>query len=490
MHLGESFRAARWVRTSNLVLQAILFLTLVAGLNYLALYYSARFDITRLHHRSLSAETLSYLAQLNKPVRIYVTFDEHSQDDKYAQAFVDLAPLLGEYVYATENQKDYKKISWSTLDVYQRPREAQLLKAEQNQVIVVCDGRTRALRYEDLFQFKDGKRTGFLGEQSITSAILEVAMTANKKKIYFVAGHGELEPNDVSADHGISEFTDQLTQRNLEIDKLILREARKIPEDAAMLIIPRPMATFEPFEEELLRQYLTNRAGRILVFLSPGYEVGLSDLFWDWGILADRAIIYDSGPAGQNDTGGLVFNHFSNHPITQPLLDQKLVVAFGATRSVRKNPSRAADEGLIVTRLIGAADTAWGELNFRQNPARYDAGVDLVGHVLGAAVASERVGAKKELNFSVPRGRIIVLGCSDFITNNRISAGGNLQLALSSVNWLVDRDTQLNIAARPIENFQLALSAQQLLRLRYCLLFVLPGAVALLGVIVYWTRRR
>ena len=487
MHL-ESFRAARWVRTSNLVLQAVLFITLMAGLNYLSLYYAARFDITRLHRRSLSAETLSYLAQLNKPVRIFVTFDEHSQDDKYAQALIDLTPLLGEYVYATEKQKDYQRVSWTTLDVYQRPREAQLLKAEQNELLVVCDGRTRVLHFNDLYQFKDGKRAGFLGEQAITSAILEVAMTANKKKIYFVAGHGELEPNDVSPDHGISEFTDQLGQRNLELDRLILREARKIPDDAAMLIIPRPTTAFEPSEEELLRQYLANRAGRLLVFLSPGYEIGLSDLFWDWGVLADRATIYDSGPAGQNDTGALVFNRFAPHAITQPLLDQKLVVAFGATRSIRHNPSRAADEGLTVTRLIGAADTAWGELNPRQDPPRYDPGVDLIGRVLGAAVASERVGAKKELTFSVPRGRMVVFG-SDFITNNRISAGGNLQLALSSVNWLIDRDTQLNIAARPIENFQLALSAQQLLRLRYCLLFVLPGAVALLGVIVYWTRR-
>jgi hypothetical protein len=488
MHL-ESFRAARWVRTSNLVLQAILFVTLMAGLNYLSLYYAARFDITKLHRRSLSAETLSYLAQLNKPVRIFVTFDEHSQDDKYTQAFVDLAPLLGEYVYATEGQKEYKRISWAPLDVYQRPREAQILKAEQNEILIVCDGRIRILHYDDLYQFKDGKRAGFLGEQAITSAILEVAMTANKKKIYFVAGHGELEANDVSADHGISEFTDQLSQRNLELDRLVLREVRKIPDDASMLIIARPTTAFEPYEEELLRQYLTTRAGRLLVFLSPGYDIGLSDLFWDWGILADHATIYDSGPAGQNDTGALVFNRFAPHAITQPLLDQKLVVAFGATRSVRHNPSRAADEGLTVTRLIGAADTAWGEMNPRQDPPRYDTGVDLIGRVLGAAVASERVGAKKELNFSVPRGRVVVFG-SDFITNNRISAGGNLQLALSSVNWLVDRDTQLNIAARPIENFQLALSAQQLLRLRYCLLFVLPGAVALLGVVVYWTRRR
>jgi hypothetical protein len=32
----DSFRAARWIRTLNLVLQAVLFLTLIGGLNYLA----------------------------------------------------------------------------------------------------------------------------------------------------------------------------------------------------------------------------------------------------------------------------------------------------------------------------------------------------------------------------------------------------------------------------------------------------------------------
>ena len=58
------------------------------------------------------------------------------------------------------------------------------------------------------------------------------------------------------------------------------------------------------------------------------------------------------------------------------------------------------------------------------------------------------------------------------------------------MNWTVDRDTQLNIPARPIERFQLSLSADVFLKLRYTLLFALPGLAALLGLAVYWTRRR
>ncbi|MSU68000.1 MAG: ABC transporter, partial [Opitutaceae bacterium] len=58
------------------------------------------------------------------------------------------------------------------------------------------------------------------------------------------------------------------------------------------------------------------------------------------------------------------------------------------------------------------------------------------------------------------------------------------------VNWTVDRDTQLNVPARPIERFQLSLSADVFLKLRYALLFILPGLAALLGLAVYWARRR
>lgn len=490
MSFLESFRAARWIRSLNLVLQAVLFLTFFAGLNYVALHYAWRFDLTRMHKHSLSAETRSYLSQLKKPVMIVVTLVENNPDEKYTQAYEDLNQLLGEYTYATEANLN-GKIRFTHLDVFQRPREAQQLGLEQNQILINCAGKNRIVRLEDLYQFKEGKPTAFRGEEAITTAILDVAGT-DLKKVYFLVGHGELEPADVSPDKGLSVFKDQLSVRNFELDRLDLREKRKVPEDASLLIITRPLIAYEPFEQELLRQYMSTRAGRMLLLLEPSKtEYGLGDLLYDWGILADRAFIYDPGPDGQNDSGGLILKSFAgDHPITKPLLDQKLRLSFGNCRSVRKNPSRANDESLIVKPVVAPSDTAWGERDFQKSPPRFDPSVDLLGKFATAAVVSERVGAKADLSFSVPRGRLVVVGCSDFITNNHLTTQGNLTFALASVNWLVDRDTQLNIAPRPIEKFQLVLSQQELLRLRYSLLFGLPTGAALLGLLVYWTRRR
>ena len=493
MAFVESFRAARWIRSLNLILQAVLFLTFFAGLNYVALHYAWRFDLTRMHKHSLSAETRSYLSQLKKPVTIIVTLVETNQDEKYAQAYEDLNQLLGEYKYATESNAG-GKVKFTHLDVFQRPREAQQFGLEQNQILINSAGRNRIVRLEDLYQFKEGKPTAFRGEEAVTSAILDVAGT-DLKKAYFLVGHGELEPADVSPDKGLSVFRDQLSIRNFALEALDLRIKHKVPEDASLLIIARPVTSYEPFEQELLRQYLSTRAGRMLLFLDSNpsrTEYGLADLLFDWAVLADRALIYDRGPDGQNDSGGLVLKSFlPTHPVSKPLFDQKLPVAFGSCRSVRINPSREKDESIVAKVVIGVnPETAWGERDFQQTPPRFDPNVDIAGKAVGAAVASERVGAKVDLNFSVPRGRLVVFGCADFITNNRITALGNLTLALASVNWLVDRDTQLNIAPRPIEKFQLVLSKQELVRLRYSLLFGLPAATALLGLLVYWTRRQ
>ena len=64
MNIADSFRAARWIRFINLLLQALLFLALFANLNYLALNHAWRFDVTANRRHSLSPETRAYLERV------------------------------------------------------------------------------------------------------------------------------------------------------------------------------------------------------------------------------------------------------------------------------------------------------------------------------------------------------------------------------------------------------------------------------------------
>lgn len=496
MFTFDSFRTARWIRTANLVLQAVLFLTLFGGLNYLARNYAWRFDLTQQRRHSLSPETLAYLRTVPQPVRIVVTLTEDSDNPEVAQAWRDIQGLLREYTYATENDTS-RQVSVQYLDVYQRRREADQLGIDRpDSIVLLCGDRRRVVALGELYHVEKGVKKSFRGEQALTSAILDVSKP-DKKKIYFLAGHGELSPDDVDPVRGLSLLRDSLRQRNLDVDTLNIAYLRKIPADAALLVAVAPQGKFTPFEQEQLRQYLSNSAGRLILLLAPSYPHGLEELLLDWGLLADDDLICDTGAQNMTEEGELLLRFLTPHPVTQTLIDYNLQPRIGPARSVRPDPGRSLGNSLTVTTLAATSTSAWGEVSYRLTavPER-NPGIDILPlpgmeprDRLGIVVASERVSVRDNLPFSVRGGRLIVFGTGDLIANNRIADVANQNLFLAAVNWTVDPDTQFNTPARPIERFQLSLSAAELTKLRYTLMLALPGAAALLGLLVYWTRR-
>lgn len=492
MAKSPSFRTVRWVRTLNLLAQAVLFVTLFAGLNYLAVHYAWRFDLTQNRSRSLSAETISYLKNLDKPVRVIVALTENSDNEDVAQAYRDVSGLLREYVFSTAGNPQ-GRVSVEFIDVYQRRRDAEALGiTDPNSILVICEGRPRAVKLDELYDVKDQKKQGFRGEQILTAAILDVS-SPTKKKIYFLTGHGEMDLDDVSAERGLSALKAELTSRNFAVDSVDLAQLGRIPDDAAVIVIAGPQGRFDSLEQELLRQYLSNRAGRVLALIAPGYPTGLDDLFYDWGILVDDVLIYDRSNSGQSETGDLILPALDDkHPLTASLLNYKIPLRFGLSRSVRPDPGRTPDNNLVVTPLVATTQQAWGEVNYRQRTVPvFDKGVDLPGRVT-VVTASERRAARKIANtdsFSIPSGRLAAYGSADWIANGRLGVIGNLSFFMSAINWTTDRDIELNVPSRPVAKFQLSLTAEQIQRLRFSLIFVLPGIAALVGTVVYWTRR-
>jgi hypothetical protein len=92
----ESYRLVRWIRTINLLVQAVLMVTLFGGLNYLSIHYHWRYDLSQHRRFSLSPETLSYLRELKRPVHVVVTLTPESENPDAAQAYRDVQNLLRE----------------------------------------------------------------------------------------------------------------------------------------------------------------------------------------------------------------------------------------------------------------------------------------------------------------------------------------------------------------------------------------------------------
>ncbi len=497
MNLADSFRAARWIRLTNLLLQAVLFLALFSGLNYIALHHAWRFDLTQNHKHSLSAETKSYLEGLERDVKVIVTLTDDGDNEELAQSYHDITGLLREYTYVTRSNPK-GKITVREVDVYQNRKEAEEFGLGPNTVTLICGDHRRVVPLSDFYRIgtKNSKpfKEAFLGEAVLTAGILDVT-SPGKKKIYFISGHGEMRPDDVNRTRGLSQLALELSQRNYEIAGLDLSLVPKIPDDAdhGLIIIAAPQSRFQPSEEEMLRNFLQTRAGRVILLLEPGRPAGLENLFFDWGVIVYDKVVVDLDPNSLTENNDLRLWTFVPDPgshITDSVISSKTpVVVSPAALVVSDDLGRSANDGLTVKKLVLTSDKAWGESDYRSGTRfAYTPGQDLKGH-LGVLVISERTQPANNLPLSVRGGRLAVFGTPDIVTNNRIFTIGNLNLFLATVDWAADRDTKLNIPVRSIERFQLSLSQEELMHLRLGLLLVVPGIVAILGFVVYWTRR-
>jgi hypothetical protein len=484
----DSFRTVRWVRTLNLVLQAVLFLTFFGGLNYVAKNHFGRFDLTHARKFTLTPETISFVRNLKGPVHIVITLSSENSNP-------DVRGLIDEYVYVTEDRGG-SRITKETLDLYQNRRRAEELGIETADVLVLRSGdRRRVVTVNELYTFKDQQREAFRGEDVLTAAILEVSEPV-RLKIYFLTGHSELRIDDPDTRVGLSSLRDQLKLRNFQVETLDLSTTRRVPADASLLVSVWPKGRFPASEQEMLRQHLATSAGRMIFLLAPGVPVrdlGLEPLLLDdWGILVYHDIVID--PENLADNGDLFIRNYVEHPITRTLIGQTAALRLGFARTVVPDPGRSLTNLNTLT-LAATSTAAWGERNNLAAPAR-DRGIDTLpipgmqpSDRLGIVVASERLAVRDNLPFSVRGGKVVVFGTGDFVSNSRMDHA-NLAAFLNAVNWAVDRDHQLNIPPRQIEKFQLALDAREFLRLRYALLLGLPGAALMLGLLVYWTRRR
>ena len=486
----NEFRFARRFRTANRVVQIILSLSLIFALNFISANYFKRIDLTKSGAYTLAPESKAYIRELTEPVEIIVTIPKESDQDDFDIIRDDLNKLLREYEFAgMRDGKSY--ISVEFVDIYRQRKRAQELATnynltKENAIIIASGDKVREISQVGLYEYDDGKTRGFRGEQIFTSAILDVS-SKKAEKIYFLVGHGEMRLDDVDALRGLSQLESFLRERNFELATLDLAIDEGVPEDASLLVVPSPQASLQPEEVEKLRRYMSDRNGRIITMIDPGRRHGMGELFFDWGVLTEDTTVEGNGADFRAQGGDLIIRRFGEHPITQLLIDYQITALFGQPRPVRTDPASANDSRLQVHQLLGTSEDSWAERDYRtQSPPVFDAKRDQKGPISIATVSSRSSGS--ELGITIPGGRMVVFGNSDFIANNRLRAFGNHTLLINSVNWALDRTTLLNIPTRKLESYQIVMSESDLQRMLTYFAGI-PGITALFGLLVFLIRR-
>ncbi|MCX7824610.1 MAG: GldG family protein [Verrucomicrobiae bacterium] len=454
-----------------------------------------RFDWTRSAYYRLSDKSKQIVRALKQPVQVIMFYQLTSDSDLRLRN--DLQNLLKEYEQLSKN------IQAQFVDVDRDPLAVQLIKKHEvttaNTVAVICGDRKKFLNPSDIMEFSGGgnpwmpsppRATAFKGEQAITGAILSVT-EEKQKKVYFLVGHGEKDPDNFNEVMGYSEVAKRLKQDNMLVEKLKLAEKRKIPDDCDVLVISGPTKRLSQEELDLIGKYLDNR-GRVYVLLDPQSDSGLEPLLEKWGVRADNNLIMARvSILGLRE--GITFDaqvgEYGSHPIVDKLKD--INCFFPRARSVEAVDSSGGDapDKPKVTVLAKTPEGYWGETDFRaleRREAKFDKDSDKQGP-LTIAVAVERGGNVSGVD--VGASRLIVVGTSNYLINRYFLEAANSDFFLNGINWLAQREEKIAISPKTPEEFRFTLSASRFKWFTAAVLAGIPGLVTLVGIAV-WVRRR
>ena len=483
-----SFSPSRkWAIGLNVGLAVIGVFAVLVMVNYLSRDYFVRAQWSTQSKAKLFPRTMKFLDTLTNSVKVTLYYDK---DEPFYSTILE---LLNEYRMAN------RRISLKVVDYKRDPGAAQLLRTNYNlgsptaKNLIIFDGgenRVKAVDGNILVQYIQKevpnakelefsrKPTQFEGERAFTSTL--IAVTSSKPyKAYFLQGHGEHPINSDDDQFGYLKFAALLERENyIKVESLSLLDTNHpVPVDCNLLVVAGSKTAIEAPELEMIDQYLT-QGGRLLALfnvlsLSHG-ETGLEKILAKWGVNVSTNIVADpERHIGEQD---VIVASFSKHPIVNPLLGFQLhLILPRAVGKLHSHPPTADAPNVDEIAFSGPKSYFVGGA---KSPPR--------AYPLMAAVEKSIKGVITERGTT----RIVVVGDSIFLANRQIDSAANRDFAGFAVNWLLDRPQLVEgIGPRPITEYRLVLTNSQMRSAQWVLLGGMPGAVLLLGGIV-WLRRR
>ena len=90
---------------------------------------------------------------------------------------------------------------------------------------------------------------------------------------------------------------------------------------------------------------------------------------------------------------------------------------------------------------------------------------------------------------SRPEARIVVVGDTDFVSNELFEVLGNKDLAMNMLNWLTESEDRITIRPKDEASQPLMLSQTQTRQIKVLLILAIPLAVLLTGFLMAFRRR-
>lgn len=492
----------------NVVVQVALILFLAVMVNYLGFEHYKRWDLSRDKKYALSDKTKRFLDSIKGKLRVTVFFGANNPIG------MDVQNLLTEYQYASKGKIDVENIDPErNLSRAKEIFDKYKVVSDESLLVLDYQDRNKTVKASEMAEIDQGNAmygeqphvASFKGEQAVTGAMIDL-VEGKKNTIGYVLGHKEppiaeaaptlrsptaVEPGATSP---VSVMKTFIENENIKMAELNLFDVPAIPEEMKTIMILGPQYDFSDREMQLLRAFW-ERQGRILLLLDPAAQTPkLNGFLTELGIKVNDDRLMAMVKTGIQEVARVrdVVGHFlPDSPITKRLADVRAPF-FGGTSSINVPPSDQLKTKNIRTQaLIQAEKGYWGEADYNSTdeallqftPGRdHDAPLNFAASIEKGGSGDDRVQANSS--------RMVVVANSTFIQDNALTQDQQgLDFISGSVNWLLNREQLIGIAAKVPKNLTFMLDDNALRNLRWLILVLMPLIPAVIGCAVWWQRR-
>jgi ABC-type uncharacterized transport system involved in gliding motility auxiliary subunit len=452
---------------ANAIVYSAGFVALLVAVNYLASRGNRRFDLTEQNVFTLASQSVNAVKDLKKPLKLYGFFEGGSSPAARS--------LYETYAYASP------KVTFEMVDPDKHPELAERFKVSTMGTTHIQYGGDQG----------EGTNVSTLGEEALTNGIIKVARSS-RKNVCFLEGHGEADPDDTQAPTGFGSMRQALEGENFEVKKLLLASQPAVPADCNILIVAGPRKPLLPHELDEIDKYL-KRGGKAVVMFQPprpddpADESGLIKLVGVWGVKVGDDVVVDqvvrlfAGPAlGLNPVVSAYGDHAVTHSFTQRTV-------FPLTRSVEAESDLKS--GLTVTALAKTSDTSWAESDVEGIFRRQSASLDAKDRRGPIAVCEAVEANLKTLGWGDGEARMVVFGDTSFADNQNVTTFFNRDFFINSVDWLAGEESSISIRPRSLRASRLRLTVDQFQTVFALSVLLLPEALLIAGIAVWWRRR-
>jgi ABC-type uncharacterized transport system involved in gliding motility auxiliary subunit len=441
----------------------LLFISIIGMLAWLSNFYTYQFDLTANKRHSLSAESIELLNALNKEI----TVNAYTTDDVTRQA-------IREIISRYQRVKPDFKLRLLNPDI-------DIVEAQQDGIVM---NRPFAfvVHYNNRMEPIDS-----LSEQAISNALLRLNRRDNQQ-VVFLSGHGERDLDGTDS-RAYSTLKQQLTEMGFNLQTVNLLE-KPLPDNTALLVIAAPDNEYLSGEIEQLDKFINN-GGNLLWLADPGELQGLDRLAVSFGIQFQAGVIVDNNPDLRRT---LNIQHPAIIPVTEyfPHIITNTIrynTLFPLARGISPLTNENTVNNWQTEALFSSFGKSWSETGGLTDEMVFDSSAGDVAGPVTIAVALHRQLQDKAGSHANTQ-RVVIVGDSDFLADNYIGAGANLNLGLNIFNWLIGDDDFISVENKPATDTRLELNDTQLIIIGFGFFLIIPLALLVAGSVIWYRRKR